>query len=78
MTRLFELTLKRFYWNVGNVGDGEGHSNKLSIKLIADWRSWYIGGSWAYDGPNHLFVFVMLLPIGVQFHWARSWGGRYK
>jgi hypothetical protein len=72
-----EILARRFYWNVGNVGDGEGYSNKLSIKLIVDWRAWYVGGSYTWNGPDHLFIFIMFLPVGFRIHWARSWGGRY-
>lgn len=73
-----EITLKRFYWNVGNVGDGKGHSNKVSVKLIFDWRAWWVGLCWAHTGPDHLFVFIMPLPtIAFRIHWARAWGGRY-
>lgn len=77
MTIRREITLHRFYWNVGNVGDGKGYSNKISIKLIADWRAWYVGACWTWAGPDHLYIFLMLPMVGIKIHWARSWGGRY-
>lgn len=72
------LAQHRWYWNVGNVGDGQGHSNKLSAKLLFDLRSWMVGVRVMRES-YHLFVFIAPLPtFMVRLHWAKSYGGRYR
>lgn len=73
-----QIAVHRFYWNVGKVGDGKGHSNKLSVKLLWEPRDLWIGAYWTADGPNHWLLYICILPmLPIRLHWARSWGGRY-
>jgi hypothetical protein len=77
MTR--ELAVRRFYWNVGNVGDGKGYSNKLSVKLIWRPKDFLIGFYTTNTLREHRFLYISIIPcLLVRLHWARSWGGRYK
>lgn len=74
-----EIAAHRFYWNRGNVGDGNGYSTKVSVKLLWEPRDLWIGAYWTRNGSDHLFVYLCLLPtLPIRFHWARSWGGRFK
>lgn len=73
-----EIFTHRFYRNVGNVGDGKGYSEKLSIKLLWEPRYLWIGAYWARDF-HHLFVYICLIPmLPIRFHYAWSFGGRFK
>jgi hypothetical protein len=73
-----EIAAKRFYWNRGVVGDGEGYSSKLSVKLLWEPRSVWVGAYWRKEGAFHWFIDLCILPcLPIRFHLARSYGGRY-
>jgi len=78
MKDMSDLFVHRFYWNRGNVGDGKGYSNKLSIKGLFLPRQWTIGFILGWDEYNHWFFWLQPLPmISIRFHYTRSYGGRY-
>ncbi len=61
-----KLRLCRLMRDVGNVGDGNGYSEKLTLSLAcrllgwsSDWHEW------------------RLTLLGVEVHYKRSYGGRF-
>jgi hypothetical protein len=60
------VRLFRVMWDRGTVGDGKGYSNQFSVALRPAWFRWH-------RETDHWFVTV----LGVRFHYARSWGGRF-
>lgn len=70
------LFTRRLYWNRGIVGDGNGHSNKLSIKLLWDPRDLWLGVYWTKPSAYALAVYVCLLPcLPIRIHHLRAYGG---
>lgn len=59
--RLFRLTR-----DVGEVGDGKGYSEQVSVGLVPRLL-------WASVSRNDVIATV----FGVRLHWQRSYGGRY-
>jgi len=61
-----KLRLVRFMWERGNVGDGQGTSNKLAIAL----RPRLFNAERSMDGWR-------LTVLGIEVHRQVSWGGRF-
>lgn len=67
---------KRYYWNVGNVGDGVGYSNKLSLSLLFRGHNWAIGVTYGRVGESRI-TYISFLPLSLRIHWKKNYGGRY-
>lgn len=70
------LVLTRLYWNRGNVGDGKGHSNKLSVSFCWSWRNWYVGLRVTPELWGYILWFNFLC-FSIRIHKKRSWGGSF-
>jgi hypothetical protein len=60
--KLFRVA--RLIWNRGNVGDGQGYSNKLSVALTPR----------IFRFKRESFGWIATL-AGIRIHYCRSYGG---
>lgn len=68
------LRIVRFIWEVGQCGDGNGYSNKLSVGLYLKPKLFGRDGIFGYDSA--LWARSVTL-FGVRFHYMRSYGGMF-
>jgi hypothetical protein len=71
------LAMRSFGWNRGKVGDGKGHSNRISVRLLFEPRDLWVGAYWNRQRERcEWMVYVCLIPcLPIRIHFSRSYGG---